>query len=125
MFQFANSYSSLYYIGFIKSDTRIWGSPNLEDRCRVGTASELGKGCVDELAYQVAAILAANIFIGQATEVFLPWLNAKIRSRFYQKSTMEDVLSSQYEKEGNWDDYPGTFDEYNEMGKQSKKKISK
>jgi len=122
MFQFVNSYTSLYYIAFFKNGNRFWNSkdPTLEDICKVGAVDEtaIGKGCVFELSVQVATLLITNITIGQTREVLLPYIISQIKLKLYKRSAAEQESENkvtQFEQESNLVDYPGTFDEYNEM----------
>ncbi len=62
MFQFINSYTSLFYVGFFKKGTVLWGDSLLTDNCNVGTArSKYATGCTDELTIQLATIMIINI----------------------------------------------------------------
>jgi len=126
MFQFVNSYTSLYYMAFFKNYNHLWFSNQMDliDSCGVGSVSLspiIGHGCVYQLSIQLMALLAVSITVNQVREILVPWMMSKIKLHFYERATGEgedekhDLHPSQYEKESNLVDYPGTFDEYNEM----------
>lgn len=64
LFQFVNSYTSLFYVGFFKRNAKLWGESEFEDACRQGTPEGNSTGCIDELTIQLATILAVNMIIG-------------------------------------------------------------
>ena len=87
MFQFINSYTSLYYIAFFKKDSRLWGDSDLKDHCARyftnliilflkknlrGTPSGDVTGCQNDLTIQLLILLGTNIVIGQTREVLIP-----------------------------------------------------
>lgn len=93
LFYFVNSYTSLYYIAFFKSKSRLFNSDKLEDQCKWILAGgdiffaedeakdadkdweferNISNGCVDELTVQIFTILAVNMFVGQAREIAIP-----------------------------------------------------
>eukprot|EP00808_Paulinella_micropora_P010451 g65697.t1 len=74
-FQFVNAYCSLFYIAFFKGHVSFFG---LEDSCkdRFGNDSD---DCMFELAAQVQSILITRIFLGNLTEVFVPWLMGRLK----------------------------------------------
>jgi len=120
LFQFVNSYTSLYYIAFFKRRTSLWGDPDLKDTCaeEEGDPSELvGWGCPNELAIQLLTIQLTNIFVGQAQEVLLPWLMSTGKTWWYRRNTnsQSDKDLPKYEREYQYNSYEGTFDEYSEM----------
>jgi hypothetical protein len=119
LFQFVNSYTSLYYIAFFKSENRFWSIQ--ADKCKIG-GTELGTvgwGCTLELSVQLATLLATNMFIGQTREVAIPFLMAKIQTKLLEKKTKADGGSvddiADFERDGKLAPYQGTFDEYCEM----------
>jgi hypothetical protein len=116
-FYFINSYTSLYYIAFFKSRTRIFAVNALQDKCKVGLEGEtISGGCLDELSVQLATILGVNMVFGQAREVAIPWLISKIKLKMYEKKAGEEKNSiPQWERESKFGQFPGTFDEYSEM----------
>jgi len=134
LFQFVNSYTSLYYIAFFKSGVKIWGIEALRDRCHtIDDHNKLGSGCSEELSTQLLTLLAISIFLGLFQEVVLPYIKTKIHviksyipflnkdesgdrahlledSKKIKKRSFDDV-----EGEVNLNDYEGTIDEYSKI----------
>jgi hypothetical protein len=121
-FQFVNSYASLFYIAYFKRRAFIFGE--YKDTCKYGD------DCIEELTIQLGTILAANIFVGQAQEVGLPYLMNKYKayddrkraakkqtslSKEEQKEFSKKLILSNVEKQSNYEPYEGTFGEYSEM----------
>jgi hypothetical protein len=123
MFQFINSYTALYYIAFLKRGNHFWFSSNaaLRDVCKVGDPNPdvIGRGCIDELMIQLSTLLITNITIGQTREVLIPYAIGKLKAFLFAKKqgleSDEQKKMLQFEREAFLVDYPGTFDEYNEM----------
>jgi len=116
LFQFVNSYTSLYYIAFFKQHTNLWGDPNLPDKCSGDEGAEWGWGCPNELQIQLLMLLGMNIVVGQAQEVLIPFLIAKGKMYYYQYVTKIDEANlPKYEREAQLNQHEGTFDEYSEM----------
>lgn len=65
VFQFVNSYASMFYIAFVKKWT--------QDKC-IG-------GCMVELSTQLGSIFITRIAVGNLTEVGVPYLKAMLRLR--------------------------------------------
>ncbi|RLN98032.1 hypothetical protein BBJ28_00011248 [Nothophytophthora sp. Chile5] len=108
LFQFVNSYASLFYVAFIK--TTVEG-----DTCR-----PLGHGCMDELMMGLGIIFVLRLTSGNFFEVGLPWIKQKLRKRSAgadgdaakmrrEPSRIEEQLGLDVY------DQKGTFDDYNEM----------
>jgi len=119
-FQFVNSYLSLYYLAFFKNGTHLWGSdnPDVWDTCKQGsdTPNIIGWGCIDEVSTQIATLMITAMTIGNVKQVLLPWLLGFIRAKLYAKKIQQDEkILQQFEKEAAFQDWPGVFDEYNEM----------
>eukprot|EP01117_Protostelium_nocturnum_P016846 TRINITY_DN6748_c0_g1_i1.p1 TRINITY_DN6748_c0_g1~~TRINITY_DN6748_c0_g1_i1.p1 ORF type:complete len:641 (+),score=171.42 TRINITY_DN6748_c0_g1_i1:268-2190(+) len=77
LFQFVNSYTSLFYIAFFKNGTELWGSDQLQDRCQEGSAlNPLSGGCFNELYIQLAFFLGISTAANQFSNTFLPWFLA-------------------------------------------------
>jgi len=117
LFQFVNSYTSLYYIAFFKNHTFLWGNQNLQDSCGdAADADEFGWGCPNELQTQLIILLLTNIVAGQAQEVLIPFVLAKAKMWWYiykTKSIEKDL--PKYEREYQLNQHEGTIDEYSEM----------
>ncbi|CAK4144578.1 unnamed protein product [Aphanomyces euteiches] len=109
LFQFVNSYASLFYIAFIK--TLI---PNNE--C---TAPEKG-GCIFDLMFSLGIIFGLRLTSGNFFEAILPWIKRKLANKFRKPETAGDgstrVLSAAEEQMhlGVYDNM-GVFADYNEM----------
>ncbi len=91
VFYFVNSYTSLYYIAFFKSNNRFWNATDLQDGCKYGGADSdiISWGCPDELTVQLATILGTNMIVGQTKEVLLPYLTIKTRELICKKRYLE------------------------------------
>jgi len=117
VFQFVNSYTSLYYIAFFKEDSRLFGVEH--DYCKYQYRNDrlLGAGCIDELTIQLLTLLCINMFVGQAREVALPYVMSKINILLLKRKSSEGskTVLPQWETEGKLSAFPGTFDEYTEM----------
>jgi len=117
LFQFVNSYTSLYYIAFFKRTTTLWGDKTLKDSCSGAEADSASRwGCPNELMIQLLTILATNIVIGQAQEVLIPYFTTKAKRLYFNYVTHSNLEElPKYEKEYSLNDYEGTLDEYGEM----------
>jgi len=129
LFQFINTYTSLYYMSFFKRGTHLWNSDdkNIWDACKQGDPNPniIGFGCIDEVGTQIATLMITAMTIGNFKQVFLPWLIGFIKMKLLARKekqqaqmgivTNEKKPMIQYEKESIKVDWPGVFDEYNEM----------
>jgi len=128
LFQFVNSYTSLYYIAFFKKHNHFWNVKNSDqhDACKVLKGSQngtIGYGCTVELTIQLGTLLVTNMVIGQTREVMMPWIMSIIRVKMLQRKAaaegtpIEDPEATlpQWELDGKLSPYQGTFDEYSEM----------
>jgi len=115
LFQFVNSYTSLYYIAFFKRGSLLWGNRGLADECTEGENADRW-GCPYDLLVQLATILATNVVIGQAQEVLIPYLTTFAKRQYFAHSTHSSLEElPKYEKEYSLNPWPGTVDEYGEM----------
>jgi len=124
IFQFVNSYVSLYYIAFFKNGNPLWAQSeeeDLRDVCKFQfndckERDNLSRGCADELTMQLITILATNMLFGQTKEVLVPYIMSKVKLMMLKRKVKEAAPTiPQWEKEcklGNW---MGIFDEYAEM----------
>jgi len=117
LFQFANCYTSLYYIAFFKRTAYLWGSNALGDTCSGSTdLDQWGWGCPNDLQLQLISLLGTNIVVGQTSEVLLPWLTAKLKTWWFARSSHSSTADlPKYEREYELSPYEGTVDEYCEM----------
>jgi hypothetical protein len=122
IFQFVNTYTSLYYIAFFKKETTFWGKQDAQgsfvDTCKMGdpTRQGFGWGCIDELTLQLACLLLTNMFIGQMAEVLVPWFIARFGFNLpcmVKKEETKDL--PEWEKQNKLQIFEGTIDEYTEM----------
>jgi anoctamin-10/anoctamin-7 len=106
LFQFCNSYSSLFYIAFIK--------PTLE-QCGGGNPGE----CLDELFLQLFIIFGTRLVSGNAMEIGLPWAERKYKEYKHNKNPDAKELST-VETQYDLDEYgdEGIFEDYAEMSVQ-------
>jgi hypothetical protein len=73
MFQFINSYTSLFYIAFFKRGAILWNDKKLHDNCYYHSDdAPYATGCSAELTLQVATLLVTNMVVGQFQEVVVP-----------------------------------------------------
>jgi hypothetical protein len=114
----------LYYIAFFKNGNPLWeqtAEDDLRDVCKFNfndckDRDNLSRGCADELTMQLITILATNMFIGQAKEVLVPYIMAKVKLMMLKKKIAEAAPAiPQWEKECKLGPWGGIFDEYSEM----------
>jgi len=138
LFRFINSYTSLYYIAFFKSNRRIWGSDKLNDSCSDTQGALLGGGCSQDLTIQLGTLLGTNVVLGLVQEVAVPYIltkigdwkkklpcfkgNADVNNDVVEGGLMTDVKDKKpksrtpkYERDSVLNSYPGTLDEYSEL----------
>eukprot|EP00002_Diphylleia_rotans_P015054 TRINITY_DN2915_c0_g1_i1.p1 TRINITY_DN2915_c0_g1~~TRINITY_DN2915_c0_g1_i1.p1 ORF type:complete len:880 (-),score=169.88 TRINITY_DN2915_c0_g1_i1:2382-5021(-) len=104
IFQFVNSYISLFYIAFIKETGNIG-----DDECK--------ESCMKDLTSQVSSILIFRHVLGQFQEVLLPWVITRfnIIRRYIVKRDDDEIHLNEYDKQSVHPSYESTFDDYNEM----------
>jgi len=110
VFQFVNSYVSLFYIAFIKGKMQLFGMDT--EQC--------APDCMTELSIQLGTIFITSTSVQQLNEVGIPWIKQKLaiymESRKIQKVTKSVAEAPpQAEAEAKCSPYPSTFDDYNEM----------
>jgi hypothetical protein len=105
LFQFVNSYASLFYVAFIK--TAVEGHESCKPE---------GHGCMDELMMSLGIIFILRLTSGNFFEAGLPWIMKKLKSGKTKENGMVRAASA-IEKQLALDvyDQKGTFDDYNEM----------
>jgi hypothetical protein len=110
LFQFVNSYVSLFYVAFVKGKYAIFGLTDFVDTCK--------PDCMSELSVQLGTIFLTQIFIGQTNEVLIPWLKGKVglwTETRALRAKHQDLQATQPEIEAKLGDYADAFDDYNEM----------
>eukprot|EP00164_Ancoracysta_twista_P002959 GFYU01003941.1.p2 GENE.GFYU01003941.1~~GFYU01003941.1.p2 ORF type:complete len:695 (+),score=263.15 GFYU01003941.1:52-2136(+) len=106
LFQFVNSYNALFYIAFFKSQADLFGH---QDSCKKGD-------CLSELFTQVLCLLGTKIFVGNFTEVFIPYLKRKMKLRAERKARGgDDVVIPPAEYQATQTPFTSTFDDFSEM----------
>lgn len=118
-FQFVNSYISLFYIAFIKSQNfDIFGK---ELKCQYNGS------CLKELQIQLASIFLIQMFWGQFQEVAVPFLTSKVliflEDRKLSKRNSTNTMQhdggpptlSGPESQSKLPRFPGLMQDYNEM----------
>jgi hypothetical protein len=112
LFQFVNSYISLFYIAFIKQfQVKFFGMES--GTCR--------NSCLDEMATQLLSLVVIMQFIGNFKELLVPYIIAKGKvfwARRKAKKTgvvAEVVRITRFEEEAIMPTYLSTFDDYNEL----------
>jgi hypothetical protein len=120
LFQFVNSYTSLYYIAFFKRNAHLWGESKFADSCGdVNDDTPSNKytvGCPNQLYIQLLIILGINIAVGQAQEVLIPFVMAKLKLYWLERqSHRAETDIPKYEREYELNQFEGLIDEYAEM----------
>lgn len=117
LFQFINSYSSLFYIAFFKS----WLEQKCQSSCS-GTGADCRLSCMDELKVQLGTIFLINMCMN-VIELGLPYLRSRI-SKYNEKKRLKemelrgDVINkktSEYEKQRKLEEYETPLDDYMEI----------
>eukprot|EP00937_MAST-01D_sp_MAST-1D-sp2_P004704 g4704.t1 len=70
VFQFVNSFFSLFYVAFAKGRFSLFGK---QDRCT-------DDNCMKDLSSQLQIIFLVRIVLGNLGEVVVPWLKGKLRA---------------------------------------------
>jgi len=113
MFQFVNSYSSLFYIGFIKQfQIKLFGLES--GTCR--------RSCMDELSTQLFSLVVLMQVVGNVKELMIPYMMGKMKKYLAARKSRktgvapdEPIKMTMYEDQSHMAPYPSTFDDYNEM----------
>ncbi|XP_078402256.1 anoctamin-7-like [Cetorhinus maximus] len=99
-FHFANSYSSLFYIAFLRKNNQkffqLLGLTDFEDNCGVLN------NCMSELGVQVVILMIFKLFPKLLKDVFIPWLR-KTKNRIC--SRIKITLSSKNAMQLTVDDF--------------------
>lgn len=87
-FQFVNTYASVFYVAFFKNDY-FTGTPGRYKRFGGATAFRFegcsAQGCFLELCVQLIIIMVGQQFIGNVTEIGIPWVMKKLKRRQAKK----------------------------------------
>eukprot|EP00164_Ancoracysta_twista_P000608 GFYU01000804.1.p1 GENE.GFYU01000804.1~~GFYU01000804.1.p1 ORF type:complete len:773 (+),score=236.18 GFYU01000804.1:115-2433(+) len=122
VFQFVNSYVSLFYIAFFKEGATIFG---VTDHCKVNDHTG-HPDCIRELSTQLGSIFITRMVIGNFMEVGLPYLKRQYAT-YKELKEMEAALAEQghtsprrrelppTEEQAKMPPYASTFDDYCEM----------
>ncbi|XP_072332968.1 anoctamin-7-like isoform X2 [Scyliorhinus torazame] len=103
-FHFANSYSSLFYIAFLRKNNQkffqLLGLTDFEDNC--GALNN----CMSELGIQVVILMIFKLFPKLLTDVFIPWFRktknricSRIKIRLSSKAPMQSTVDDCIKKE--------------------------
>jgi hypothetical protein len=117
-FYFVNSYTCMYFLAFAKNNFLFFGVSSLLDNCNFGQTvyNSISNGCPDEVSLQLVSALAVNMFVGQAQEVLLPWLQAKFEIiRLLRNEEVSKETLPVWERDNQKGDFQGTLNEYVEM----------
>eukprot|EP01116_Phalansterium_solitarium_P018777 TRINITY_DN5090_c0_g1_i1.p1 TRINITY_DN5090_c0_g1~~TRINITY_DN5090_c0_g1_i1.p1 ORF type:complete len:807 (+),score=289.96 TRINITY_DN5090_c0_g1_i1:119-2539(+) len=125
MFDFVNSYTSLFYIAFFKRGSLLFFG--VQDHCTgpsipfIAAGQEgAGWGCIDDLSLQIFSMLGTNIAISQATGLILPalkfWWTQK-RELAKGKSQIKAMLPA-WERENMLEPYEGLGEDMEQMAVQ-------
>ncbi|OQR84255.1 hypothetical protein ACHHYP_13660 [Achlya hypogyna] len=115
LFQFVNSYASLFYIAFIKVYVYV-RAPGVESGC----SPDGEGGCIFDLMMALGIIFGLRLTSGNFFEAILPYIKRRLRAKFSKPAVSTDgeqrSLSSVEEQMalGVYDDM-GIFGDYNEM----------
>ncbi|XP_038674776.1 anoctamin-7-like isoform X2 [Scyliorhinus canicula] len=106
-FHFANSYSSLFYIAFLRKNNQkffqLLGLTDFEDNC--GALNN----CMSELSIQVVILMIFKLFPKLLTDVFIPWfrktkdricsrIKIRLSSKASRRSTVDDLIKKESKK---------------------------
>jgi hypothetical protein len=108
MFQFINSYISLFYIAYFKSNANLFG---LDDFC-------INNDCMTELATGLGSLLITKMIIGNTVEVLIPYIMYQIGKQGERLALTEEQKARpffRWENEAKLAPFEDTFAEYNEM----------
>jgi hypothetical protein len=108
MFQFINSYISLFYIAYFKSNANLFG---LDDFC-------INNDCMTELATGLGSLLITKMIIGNTVEVLVPYIMYQIGKQGERLALTEEQKARpffRWENEAKLAPFEDTFAEYNEM----------
>lgn len=116
LFQFVNSYISLFYIAFLKPyRVTIFGVQ--ADECR--------NSCLDELSTQLLSLVVIMQFVNNGKELLMPvilgkakawWAARKMRKMKRAGHEPKPVQPlTRFEDEADMEPYISTFDDYNEL----------
>ena len=83
MFQFINSYFSLFYVAFLKTSFSLFGR---KDSCT--------PDCMTELVYQLGTIFLTKQATGQLLEFGLPWVKGKLTVFLQRRSAKSAVKAA-------------------------------
>jgi hypothetical protein len=117
LFQFINSYSSLFYIAFIKA----WAEGKCQSSC-TGSAFDCRLSCMDELKIQLGTIFLINMCMN-VMELGLPYMKSKYR-KYSEKKAQKEIeqrlgsqhkKASEYEKQSKLEEYETPLDDYMEI----------
>jgi len=111
LFQFINSYISLFYIAYFKDRSVIFNNKEYTDRC-------LFDGCMTELANGLGSILITRMIMGNIVEVMKPYVLYVYKFYAEEKELTEEQRTAPYfrwEQEAKLSVFLDTFSEYNEM----------
>ncbi|RHY94480.1 hypothetical protein DYB37_006836 [Aphanomyces astaci] len=109
LFQFVNSYASLFYIAFIKNA--------IPDNACTDVAKG---GCLFDLMFSLGIIFGLRLTSGNFFEAVLPYIKRKLAARFRKPDTSEDgvqrhVSAAEEQMHLGAYDNMGIFADYNEM----------
>ncbi|KAG6578286.1 uncharacterized protein IUM83_16509 [Phytophthora cinnamomi] len=105
LFQFVNSYASLFYVAFIK--TAVEGHESCKPE---------GHGCMDELMMSLGIIFILRLTSGNFFEAGLPWIIKKLkRTKAKENGMVREASVIETQMALDVYDQKGTFDDYNEM----------
>jgi hypothetical protein len=108
LFQFINSYISLFYIAYFKSNAELFGLP---DFC-------INNDCMTELATGLGSLLVTKMIVGNVVEVLIPIVQYQIALAAENLGLTEQQKTRpffRWEKEAKFAPFEDTFAEYNEM----------
>mmetsp|Transcript_20824 Transcript_20824/g.53741 ORF Transcript_20824/g.53741 Transcript_20824/m.53741 type:complete len:693 (-) Transcript_20824:468-2546(-) len=114
LFQFVNSYVTLFYIAFFRPFIKIdhMGGFFQAQGCQP-------EECMTDLFIQLLSIFGTQLLLGNFKEVVLPYIMARIKMRLEEKKILKTGQTpqplSRPEAESKLGVYPSTFDDYNEL----------
>jgi hypothetical protein len=120
-FRFVNAFFSLFFVAFVQNAIRLFG---VDMHCPAFN-------CMPLLATQLSTVFVTQIFVGQATKLFVPSpttrradANRQIKKKLKQyldkrKASKGGAVNKQIrpeEEQAHMEVYEGVYGDYNEMG---------
>jgi len=112
-FKFVNAYAALFFVAFVQNHTlMLFG---IDMHCP-------NYHCMPVLTMTLGTVFATQIVVQQTLEVAVPWLKYRRKMAVEEKKLASKLSQgdkvqkpTRWEMESAMEEYPGVFDDYNEM----------